>query len=469
MINNPREKRTNRVLIIVIILAASLIHICLSDISSLDELWNYNFSRMVSMGLIPYRDFNMVPTPLFTLIMSLPLFICRSLLIYRITCALLIAFVSCVYYQTLVTGTDNKLTPLPFVLMGVLIVDYVSYNNLFFILILIIQMLIEKGKCKKYSVLVGFLSALSIFARQTSGCILLVSTLAIILIFYEDKLKNVMKFIIGAVIPCFAFLIFFTATSSLHDFWDYCLFGLLRFGDNNKQFFTNSIILLIVLGIELIVDIGMVIRHKSNAAIIHLILGVTVLTISIPIVDYSHVQFAVLFFLIPLYRKVSMSYSDKIGKRTMVYLSSVIFIATAIFGLGKVFDKTIIKDSNELKYIPVDQSVLYDYSYLSNLINDWKSDGYNVTFFSSSSVITSIMNGDAHPPYDTFNNGNFPGSVTDHIVYVENACAGDNSIVIIADNYYEDGTQNPAGVLEYVQSNCEFIDSYGRFSIYRGS
>ena len=47
--------------------------ICLSNIfgstySNLDEIWNFNFARNVSNGLVPYKDFNMVPTPLLSLI-----------------------------------------------------------------------------------------------------------------------------------------------------------------------------------------------------------------------------------------------------------------------------------------------------------------------------------------------------------------------------------------------------------------
>ena len=31
-----------------------------------DEIWNYGYTYNIATGLIPYRDFNMVTTPLFT-------------------------------------------------------------------------------------------------------------------------------------------------------------------------------------------------------------------------------------------------------------------------------------------------------------------------------------------------------------------------------------------------------------------
>ena len=36
-----------------------------------DEIWNYGFAYDISLGLIPYRDFNMVITPLYPALMAL--------------------------------------------------------------------------------------------------------------------------------------------------------------------------------------------------------------------------------------------------------------------------------------------------------------------------------------------------------------------------------------------------------------
>lgn len=48
------------------------------EIGDLDELWNYNFARNVFDGLIPYRDFNMVQTPMLPSIASIGLKIFRK-------------------------------------------------------------------------------------------------------------------------------------------------------------------------------------------------------------------------------------------------------------------------------------------------------------------------------------------------------------------------------------------------------
>ena len=184
-----------------------------------------------------------------------------------------------------------------------------------------------------------------------------------------------------------------------------------------------------------------------------------------PIVDYSHAQFAVIYFFIPVFRILHDSFAGNIRKNITVILSGLVFVCISVFGFSKIAGTATVSDIAELKYIPVEQTLLSDYSDIAEMTAKWRSEGYSVTLFTSSSVIVSIINGDADPPYDTFNEGNFPGSIENHMVYVKEACSRKDSIIIIASDYNEEGWQNPEGVLEYVQDNCVIEGSYGRFLI----
>ena len=453
--------------IFAIILIASVVHICVADVSSLDELWNYNFSRMITMGMLPYRDYNMVPTPLFTMIMSLPLFISRSLFAFRIACSLFIAALFWLFYRILTPKNKNPLFALPFVLICILLTDYVSYNDLFLLLVLAVCFLLERSVLSKYPMAIGALCTASVFARQTSGCLLLVITFIIIIFFYKEKVRSALFFAAGAILPGLAFLIYFICTSSLNAFWDYCLFSLTGFGKNNTHFFPGSIVLLLLLGIELAAGIFLTIRKKDKLNIICLLLGIPVLSIMVPIIDYSHVHFAVIYFLIPVFRLLPDSFSNKIRNSIIIFLSALIFICISGFGFSRIIGTTASSDIAEFKNVPVRADLLNDYTKIADITAKYRSEGYSVTMFSSSAVIVSIISGDANPPYDTFNEGNFPGSIESHMVYVEQACSGNNKIIIIASDYDEEGWQNPSGVLEYVRSNCEITGSYGRFLIFR--
>ena len=459
------KKHLNTAVFFAIILIASIVHICVSDVGSLDELWNYNFSRMITMGMLPYRDYNMVPTPLFAMLMSLPLFICRSLLVFRIACACLTSFICFLFFRLLVRDSGNQLFALPFVLIVVLLTDYVSYNNLFLFAVLAVYYLFERSGFTKYSMAVGALCSASVFTRQTSGCLLLMISFILTVILYEKKIRNALLFIAGAVLPGLAFLFYFILTSSLNDFWDYCLFSLTGFGKSNGHFFPGSVVLLLLLTAELAVEIHAMIKKKEKLYLVHLLLGIPVLSIMAPIVDYSHVQFAVIYFFIPVFRILHDSFAGKIRKNITVILSGLVFVCISGFGFSKIAGTATVSDIAELKYIPVEQTLLSDYSDIAEMTAKWRSEGHSVTLFTSSSVIVSIINGDADPPYDTFNEGNFPGSIESHMVYVKEACSRKDSIIIIASDYNEEGWQNPAGVLEYVQDNCVIEGSYGRFLI----
>ena len=52
---------------------------------SIDEVWNYGFSHNISLGLVPYRDFNMILTPLYSFVMAIGLRIFgSSMLVFHI-------------------------------------------------------------------------------------------------------------------------------------------------------------------------------------------------------------------------------------------------------------------------------------------------------------------------------------------------------------------------------------------------
>ena len=451
-----------------VILAASLLHICLNNLASLDELWNYNFARQISMGLIPYRDYNMVPTPLFAIIMSFPLFISRTMFVYRLSCSILVTVQSFVLYKALSTDTKNRLLALPFVLISILIIDYTSYNTLFLLIALLAYWVISKGQFKKHALLLGMLAALAVFSRQTSGSILLIMLFLIIASFYENRAKSLLLYGAGFAIPCTVFLIYFLITSSLNDFWDYCLFSLTGFGTSNGNFYTSSIVLLLLLAAELTTEILILVKKRDTTTLIHFFIGIPVLFITVPIIDYSHVTFAVVYFLIPAFRLLDGKWGNVIRNSITVFISAVVFLCIGGLGISRVVNNTFTKDVAELRCVPVGSEICEDFTYLSWMVRQYEANGYSVTFYSSSSVIVSLMNGTANPPYDTFNNGNFRGSVESHMVYVEESCKGEDKIVIIASDYYDEGWQNPDGVLEYVEANCELLGSYGRFQIYRG-
>ena len=77
----------------------------------LDEIWSYGFSYNISRGLIPYKDYNMVVSPLYSLLFSLPLKVFGNyLLVYKLSHAFLYSLIFTLAYQKL--GKKSLLLPI---------------------------------------------------------------------------------------------------------------------------------------------------------------------------------------------------------------------------------------------------------------------------------------------------------------------------------------------------------------------
>ena len=74
--------------------------ILVRPLNNLDEIWNFNFANCVSNGLVPYRDFNMVQTPLFSLIDGCILrFFGQELIVTRVLAILLCSGIIFLMYK----------------------------------------------------------------------------------------------------------------------------------------------------------------------------------------------------------------------------------------------------------------------------------------------------------------------------------------------------------------------------------
>ena len=79
------------------------------NLSNLDEIWNYNFARNVANGLVPYKDFNMITTPLLPFICAIFLkLFANELIVMRILSIFLISIIYFLIYLILKKLNINK-------------------------------------------------------------------------------------------------------------------------------------------------------------------------------------------------------------------------------------------------------------------------------------------------------------------------------------------------------------------------
>ena len=146
---------------------------------NLDEVWNYGFAHNIYSGLIPYKDFNMILTPFYPFLMSLPFHLFgSSMLVFHIEQAIILVVLCFMLFYLLKEKAWFIILffffPLPF--------SFPSYN-LFLFFLFVLLLILEKKKANDY--FIGFVLGLSILTKQSVGfCLFLVSFYYVYSLFY---------------------------------------------------------------------------------------------------------------------------------------------------------------------------------------------------------------------------------------------------------------------------------------------
>ena len=273
--------------IFLIIALAIAVVVIPKAIGNLDELWNFNFANNVENGLVPYRDFNMVQTPLLPMVNAIFLAIFgNELIVMRILACLLCAGVLFTFYKILNLLKANKGVSL-FVVMALfyMLKDYfcMDYNFavLFVTLIIIyielkrilynkeninatevgdtIESLNTNKSCRQSStnkeikannktdlknnelnnwktdLILGILAGICIMLKQSTGAIVTIALLGYNLLLVRSKeeftqyLKSTGIKILGVLIPVTLIFIYLAINGAVDDFWDYCIAGIKTF------------------------------------------------------------------------------------------------------------------------------------------------------------------------------------------------------------------------------------------------
>lgn len=458
-VSQSNRKFITAVLISGVILLVRMIFCVVGD---MDEIWNYDLCRGVSMGYIPYRDFNMVMMPLFDWLFYIPLKISRTLLMYRIVSSLWLTGIVAALYKKAVKQVGDDLAVFLSIVFSVFM-DIFTYNALFFLFAILFCLIWEREDLKYRMPLLGAVSMLSVLSRQTSGGILLILGLIIVIRCADkkDRMRSVLGYLTGFGIVGSIFLIYLLATGSFVQFWDYCFFAMFM-SEGNSGFQIASIPLLLIVALGIAADILDYRKTQNRNSIIHLLLGLTVVTITIPIVDRLHTMYSVMWFAVPIVAVFRKKYSKKITAN----LFTIMDFGAVALGLIFVylsFSGSIYADNiEELRYVPL-PGYIQAYKDISDINKLYEDKGYSVTVFSQDAALISVVGGRFEPPYDLFLKGNL--GTTDPMTYPVAACSEPDSIILITDDY-RDGWENPEGVYEYVTSHGQPVYSYSQYVWY---
>ena len=277
-----------------------------------DTFVNYGFSYALRIGEIPYKDFNMVISPLAPFLYSIGLFLHNNILIYYLEQSILLTVLF--YYL------EKLLKEKIFLFLFILLLPYpIAFSSVIFpgynFLILFLMILfIYYYQNSKNNYLLGFLLGLIFSTKQTIGLVLFLPTFY----FFFQERKKFYQMTIGYLIPCFSLIIYLFLQKNFHEFMNLCFYGLFDFKQHNEQI--NPFYLCLFL-FGILYFIGRIWNEKNNILLYYSLLFSSVV---FPIIDYYHVS---LFLIIPCYFIIEkISIKPNILKYVFALTISICFI-----------------------------------------------------------------------------------------------------------------------------------------------
>ena len=423
--------------LIVLFIFFLLFNLIISPLN-LDEIWSYGFSYNIATGLIPYKDFNMVITPFYSILMALFLKINSSMLFFHIINALI--------PTSILYLTHKLIKEKVFILLPLLIfplnITFPNYN-LFLLLLFILLIYLEKNK--KSDLIIGLILSFIFLTKQSVGLFLI----PVSLYYLKDK-KKIFKRLITFLIPVIIFIIYLLITNSFNRFIDLCILGLFDFGKGNSSFnifFYITIFLLVVL----------LLLIKDNKKIDYYYL-LTFISICIPLFDLYHVQIYLIAYLIILFMN-----SNKLFKPKLIGI-------TLFIGLLSIY---IIKSNFNIKYYP-NKLYLFEYRYISEdnikgskeVIKYMNKYNNKVMFIGPDAYYFKLITKQKINDLDLINTGNFGYNGSNKLLNRVKALSKDY-VFFIKKSELGYGKQTDQNIYKYIINNYKKIDEISNYYIYK--
>lgn len=407
-----------------------------------DELFNYGFSYNILNGLVPYRDFNMIITPLFNYILAFILAIMgKKLIVYHLVIALIIVGVFLISYKLIGKGA--------FVLyLLMLIFPYIGYNT--FSLGLLFCLFYIKGK-KNEDIWEPIIISMMFLTKQTLGLMIIPS-----LIFAKNKKKTFLIYLVS----CLGFILFLISTGATAKFFDYCLFGLFDFADKNATGINLFAIaeLVIILGLSYY-------SYKLKDKEIMFCLMFQVVTL--PIINYYH--FTTSF--VPVVYLLFKYFKDKSYFFLFTTTAMILCFGCFNFLLFMMGDRyktlTYYGKDNFMKGRVVGKFMEPTIDEIAEFIEKYAD--YDVYYFGFLAYLAKLNLDIPINKYDLINNGNMGYKGKDkYIKEVDSNCQKNKCLIFINDyiGKNSDTLQVNKDILEYVKNNYTSICSSNVYNVY---
>lgn len=499
-----KNKYNTLVLISILLITSSFI--ISYPINSADELWNYNFSRNLSNGLLPYKDFNIIVPHIIYEIPALFFKIFNpELMLFRLFTIILATSVFYLVYKIIFKLIKRKnISYLITIIITIfnMTLYYYEYNRFVILLALIMLYLeinyLEKNKLLSYNIkhdsIIGIILGLTILTKHTVGIIMLIAVVGykFLIITNKDDFKIYFKIFITrlfiALIPIILYLLYLNNLGIINEFIDYTVYGIKTF--SNKLPFNTmiteqdnyllkmiNIILIYIIPITIIILFIKGIKRKNRTKnneynIILFTYAITTYSLFFPLSDLIHYQSAsTITFIALIYNLFNLKIIEIIKVNIPNKIITIsIFIFISIFSLNqyKTYFNSNKTDLNNYKNISINEDFENHIISVNNYIKEKTTEGYNVYILDFRAATHMIALNRYNKNYDMFNKGNFGSKGEAEII--NRLEEEKNSLYLIANNYtltIYPNQQNPKEVREYLQVNFKKIDEIKFYDVYQ--
>ena len=415
---------------------------------NLDEIWNYGFAYNIYEGLIPYKDFNMVLTPFYPMVISFFFMLFGSnLLVMHIVNSLLITFMLWLIEKIL------KLNICVFVLILCfpLSVAFPSYN-LFLLFLFVLIICLEKNN--KSDFVIGVILGIFILTKQSVGvCLALPS---IYYLFFDSK--KFLKRILGIFIPCIIFLLYLLFTGSLYYFFDLCLFGMFDFASGNRSDLTVVFCISLLL---LILTFYLIIKNKNKFYFYYLLSFYSIL---IPLFDLYHLELYFFAFLLIYLLEVKNKINFKFINFNLFMkglLLGIVFLSIDSRFKTKVFFPNDIKN---FEYRAVDEKYIKYTSNINSRNSKYEKEGKNIIFLSADGYYFRLINDMRISYIDLINKGNWGYNGSKKLLnYIKK---NSDAVFFVDESELGTNKQTDQNALKFIIKNGKEIEDLGKYKIY---
>lgn len=435
------KKNKYQIIELIIIFIITLIFNLTCNTLVHDEVWNYGFSYNIANGLIPYKDFNMIITPLFPIIGAIFMSIFgKNFVIYHILNSIIC---TTIFYYIKKSNPKSY-----FISYGILLFISMPGYNLFCMLLLYILMYLEDKKSNDY--LIGIILGLTFITKQNIGIYLCLPTLFI------KKKKGILKRIIGFIIPNVLLLLYLILNDCLYEFIDYAFLGISSFSKN------NLLIVPIFIFIFIITQIYLIYKYIKNKDL-KIIYLICFQLMAFPIFDMYHT-------LIPFVPAFTYFLNNlKLNKKIISYAFGIFIIFIFSYNIYQytTINYSYPNNTTEYKYKKINNNVVKSINIISEYI---KNIDERVFIIDEYAYLIKLEINEPIDKYDLLNDGNLGKNGEKKIIQeIANICIKEKCTFLLNKKEVnnENYSQYNQDIYKYIIENYKESDNIIGLTIYK--